>query len=201
MLKLKIYCINFLYKRYYMEKEDNIKKKIIFLRHGKTKNEHLIKDEFITIAKNIAKMIAKIITLEKLYENVYFVSSPLERCIDTASMVISEVNTLLKTNYKNNTDEKLKRWEKGKETREKSYERAINFRTELKKINSPLIIVISHSSMIPKLVYGSVINKYSNKEFKKECIKDKGKLVHGSFSIVKFDKQVKYNIDSNDIKN
>ena len=32
-----------------MEKEDNIKKKIIFLRHGKTKNEHLIKDEFILL--------------------------------------------------------------------------------------------------------------------------------------------------------
>ena len=184
-----------------MTEEESIKKKIIFLRHGKTKNEHLIKDEFITIAKNIAKVIVKIITLEKLNENVYFVSSPLERCIDTANMVLSEVNALLKTNYKNNTDEKLKRWTKEEETREDSYKRAINYRKELKKINSPLIIVISHSSMIPKLVFGSVINKYNNKEFKEECIKDRAKLLHGGFSIVKFDKQVKYNIDSENIKN
>lgn len=182
-----------------MTKKESIKKKIIFLRHGKTKNEHLIKDEFITIAKNIAKVIAKIITFEKLNESVYFVSSPLERCVETSEMVISEVNVLLKNNYKNNIDEKLKRWTKEEETREESYERAINYRKELKKMNSRLIIVISHSSMIPKLVLGSVINKYNNKEFKDECIKDRAKLVHGGFSIVKFDKQVKYNIDSNNL--
>ena len=170
-------------------------KKVFFLRHGKTKDEHLLKDEFIDTAKHIAKLIAKFISLDKKYKNLYFVSSPLERCVETSNMVISELNALLNTDYKNHTDEKLKRWTKEEETREESYERAINYRKQLKKIDSPLIIVISHSSMIPKLVFGAVSKKYNKDEFKEDCIKDNGKLIHGGLSIVKFDKEVKYNFE------
>lgn len=163
-------------------------KKIIFVRHGKTKDEKLLKEQF----KDYALSIAKYISLEKHSKKIHFVSSPLERCVNTAEMIISELNKLLNTNYKNNVDEKLSRWEKEKETREDSYERALKYRKEIKKIHNKLIVVISHSSMLPKLVLGSLKNKFNPDEYK-ELIKENNKLKHGYISVVNFDKDLKYN--------
>jgi hypothetical protein len=171
-----------------IKKNDSPIKKIIFVRHGTTKNEILIKEKF----KKDAESIAKFIRMEN-NNNIYFVSSPLERCIDTGKMIIYELNKLLNTNYEINIDDELRRWTKEDEAREDSYKRGFEYRKELKKIKHSLVVVISHSSMLPCLINGAVIKKFKRPEFKKTVIGDNGKLKHGYISVVKFDKKVKYN--------
>ena len=165
-------------------------KRILVIRHGETIKEKLIKNNFINKSKNIALYIS----FFKNYKKIYFVSSPIERCIETAEMVITEVNNLLKTNYINTIDNNLKRWDKKYESREDSYIRAMNYRDQVKKIDSDLIVIFTHSSMVNKLVFGLVKKKINTKEYK-NIIKNNKKLIHGSVSVVKFDKNVKYNID------
>ena len=162
--------------------------KIILIRHGKTKDEKLLTEKFIPIASDIAKFIS----LEKNCDDIYFVSSPLDRCVESIEIIISEVNKLLNTEYKNNTDIKLSRWEKGQESREDSYIRALEYRKQIKKIKKPLIVLLSHSSMLPKLTYGFVNKKIKYDNFKKN-IKNNDKLEHGYISVVDFDKDFKYN--------
>ena len=167
-------------------------KKIIFVRHGKTKDEKLLKDKF----KDIAVSIAKFLSTLRNNRKIYFVSSPLERCIDSSQMIITELNTLLNTNYKINIDNKLSRWDKETETREQSYNRAIQYKKQIKKIKNPLIVVISHSSMLPKLIYGCVKDNIKKKDFK-EIIKNNKKLNHGFISDVNYNKDFKYNFQYN----
>ena len=88
-------------------------KKIIVIRHGETKKEKLIKKNFIAKLKNIASYIS----FFKNYKTIYFLCSPIERCIETAEMVITEVNNLLKTNFIYIIDDNLKRWDKKYESR------------------------------------------------------------------------------------
>ena len=70
----------------------------------------------------------------------------------------------------------------------------MNYRDQVKKIDSDLIVIFTHSSMVNKLVFGLVKKKINTKEYK-NIIKNNKKLIHGSVSVVKFDKNVKYNID------
>ena len=164
--------------------------KIILIRHGQTKDEKLLTDKFIPISRNIAKYIS----LEKNSNNIHFLSSPLDRCVESINMIISEVNKLLNTEYKNNTDIALTRWEKEEESREDSYKRGLQYRKQIKKIKKPLIVLVSHSSMLPKITYGLVNRKIKYEKFKKN-IKDNEKLEHGYISVVNFDKNFKYNFE------
>ena len=169
--------------------------RIILVRHGETdKKENLIKDLYL----KKAKIIANYMTLFKNYKTIHFICSPIERCIDTADILISEVNNLLNTNYVKTIDEKLRRWDKEIETREDSYNRAIDYSKSIENLKNCLIILTSNSSIIPKLAYGLVKGKYKKKEFK-EIIKNKKKLIKGSVCIINIDKSIKYNIGDDEM--
>ena len=167
------------------------KSRIIVMRHGKTdKNENLIKEIYM----EKAVIIANYMTLFKNYNTIHFLCSPVERCIDTMDILIKEVNNLLKTNYVKSIDNELRRWDKKNESRNDSYNRSINYRINIENLSNCLIVLVSNSSIIPRLVYGLVNKKYNKTEFNK-LINNKKKLTDGSVCVVNIDKSIIYNID------
>jgi hypothetical protein len=166
-------------------------KKVIVIRHGKTHKEQLLKEEFEEKSKNIAKMISN----QKNNKNIIFLSSPLDRCVESANMIIDKVNKLLNTKYKIILDDNLKSWNKNTETREESFERAEKYYKNIKHLDNPLIILISNSSIIPRLVFGLVSKKMSYSEYKNEILKKNKRLIYGATAIIKYQSKVKeYNI-------
>jgi broad specificity phosphatase PhoE len=136
------------------------------IRHADTyKNQSINVENFMNVLNKQINLIVKIIKKYKLKE-IKIMSSPFERCYDTALIITNFLNLLLKTNYTVEKNENLTRWNIKEEDREQSKIRSHEYGKNMSSNNSTLTIMITHSSIIPSLCAG--LSKMDLRVFKKK---------------------------------
>lgn len=172
--------------------KNEIQNNILFiLRHcNTTKDQHIIPSEYEQKLKILHAFINKVKQHHKNLK-IKFIISPLERCIETCDLIKNFFEKKYKENYEVIIDEKLKRWDVGIESRENSYKRAFDYSKKF-TYNNEICFIITHSSLIPRMVYGFIEKSMSFKDYEKKYMKKK--LDHNSFAIVKNGELKKYNI-------
>ena len=164
---------------------------IFILRHCNTeKNQNIIPSEYDQKLKILYKIIKKVIKKYPSLE-IKFYTSPIKRCIDTCNLITEYLTSKKLIKCKIIIDDDLKRWDKGNEKRENSYERAFEYAKKFSKIQNEMNFYITHSSMIPRLTYGFIKNSMTFKIYKKKYMEEK--LKHNSIAIIKNNELKKYN--------
>ena len=139
------------------------------IRHADTNKDQSINVEnFMNVLNKQIILIVKIIKKYKI-KNINIMSSPFERCYDTALIITNSINLLLKTNYIVEKNEHLTRWNKKEEDRTQSKIRSYKYGKNMSLNNSTLTIMITHSSIIPSLCAG--LSKMDLSVFKKNTMK------------------------------
>ena len=156
-------------------------KYIIVLRHGPTNsNETINYSKFISFVTNLINYLKETlgkanIDIKKTSIKVY--ASPYERCIDTAKLVTSYLNVLRSSSANKieiKSNDKIKRWNSSKESRQHSIDRANIYGKHIYKKASTkpenICIYVTHSSIIPSFVSGIMGEKMPSTKLHSACM-------------------------------
>lgn len=149
-----------------------MKKYIIVLRHGPTRNDVINHESFINLMPNLMNYIKHFFTKNNIdfnNVNVNIYTSEFERCFLTGKIIKSYLK-IMQYDPVNKIEKKIKvikkynlrRWDKqGGEEREKSINRSYNYGTKLYNENKEMVsekdtlnIYVTHSSIIPYFISG-----------------------------------------------
>jgi len=165
---------------------------LFILRHCETtKSKNIIPEQYKKALYIMNKYIAQIKLKFPKYK-IKFTISPIDRCKDTCNLIKESLEQIYNENFEIIIDTELRRWDSNIESRNNSYERALNYSKTFNFEKKTVNIIISHSSMIPRLAFGFIEDTMKFKEYKKNFMNKK--LNNNSIIIIKNGFLKKYNL-------
>jgi broad specificity phosphatase PhoE len=156
------------------------KKYVIVLRHGPTnKDETINYSDYINFTHKILLFLSTYLSengVDLLETDAKIYTSPYKRCVETSKLLSSYLRVMNPNKkIKIKSDSGIRRWDRDKESREKSISRSYDYGNHIyNKINlfnnDCVYIYISHSSIIPSFINGILGKKLEKTKLHTACV-------------------------------